>query len=415
MAKLKQAVGKWVCGDEFWDRQAEIELFVERVEAGGHLLLVAQRRMGKTSLMREVARRLQDRYICLFVDLQKAKGGPDAVVELGLAVHPHESLWQKARGAMGSACTKALDRIEKIGGDEIAVTLRAGVTAGDWVSKADRLLATIATAGKPVLLLLDEVPILVNRLLRGEDGAVTAEGRRLADEFLSWLRDNSIRHQGTIRIVLSGSIGLEPVLHQAGLSATINTFEPFELKPWDDSVARGCLQALANQYDLELDEEVAVEMVGRLGCCIPHHVQLFFAQLRYWCIRTERAKPVLADVDVVYQEDMLGSRGHAELTHYEERLRLALGAEAFPLALEMLTEASVTRCLTREALDALQAGYALREEPASEAEKRILWILEHDGYLKPNEEGYVFVSTLLRDWWRRRHGSNYTPVLKRKV
>ncbi|KKL51383.1 hypothetical protein LCGC14_2296030, partial [marine sediment metagenome] len=408
MGKLKQAVGKWVCGDEFWDREADVELFIERVEAGGHLLLVAQRRMGKTSLMREVARRLQDSYICLFVDLQKAKGGPDAVVELGLAVHPHKSLWQKARGALGSACTKALDRIEKIGGDEIAVTLRAGVTAGDWASKADRLLATIAAAGTPVLLLLDEVPIMVNRLLRGRDGAVTAEGKRLADEFLSWLRQNSIRHQGTIRMVLSGSIGLEPVLHQAGLSATINTFEPFELRPWDESVARGCLQALANQYNLELDEEVAVEMVDRLGCCIPHHVQLFFAQLRYRCVRAGRDRPVLADVEAAYEEDMLGSRGHAELTHYEERLRLVLGAEEFPLALEMLTEASVTGRLTREALEALQGRYALGEEPASEAEKRILWILEHDGYLRPDEEGYAFVSTLLRDWWRRRHGSNYT-------
>lgn len=414
MAKLKQAVGKWVCGDEFWDREADIELFLERIEAGGHLLLVAQRRMGKTSLMREVARRLEGDYTCLFVDLQKAKGGPDAVVELGLAVHPHKSLWQKARGALGSACTTALDRIEKIGGDDIAVTLRAGVTAGDWASKADRLLAIIAAGGKPVLLLLDEVPIMVNRLLRGADGAITAEGRELAYEFLSWLRDNSIRHQGKIMMVLSGSIGIEPVLHEAGLSATINTFEAFELRPWDKSVAQGCLQALASQYDLELDEEVAADMVDRLGCCIPHHVQLFFAQLRYWCVRAGVNRPVLADVETVYQEDMLGSRSHAELTHYEERLRLVLGAEAYPLALEMLTEASVVGRLTREALDALEGRYAPGEEPASGTEKHILWILEHDGYLRPDEDGYAFVSTLLRDWWRKRHGFNYTPVLDRK-
>ena len=95
--KLKQAHGNWVEGDRFWDREKDIELFIERIEEGAHLLLVAQRRMGKTSLMREVARRLDDRYICLSVDLQKASSASDAVAELSLKLQPHRTLWQKTR------------------------------------------------------------------------------------------------------------------------------------------------------------------------------------------------------------------------------------------------------------------------------------------------------------------------------
>ena len=111
---------------------------------------------------------------------------------------------------------------------------------------------------------------------KGADYRITPERRQQADLFLSWLRENSIRHQGKIRIVLSGSIGLEPVLRQGRLSATLNNFEPFELKPWDEDTACGCLEALAASYELEFEPGVPGEMVEMLGCCIPHHVQMFF-------------------------------------------------------------------------------------------------------------------------------------------
>jgi AAA+ ATPase superfamily predicted ATPase len=70
--KLKQAYGNWVEGDRFWDRESDIELMINKLDEGAHILLVAQRRMGKTSLMKEIKRQLSERYTSLFVDLQKA-------------------------------------------------------------------------------------------------------------------------------------------------------------------------------------------------------------------------------------------------------------------------------------------------------------------------------------------------------
>ena len=209
----------------------------EKLAEGAHLLLVAQRRMGKTSLLREVMRRLDDEYVCLFVDLQKAANAAEAIVELALAVRPHKSLWGKATGVFGNVFDKIKDMVDKVEVGDLAVTLRSGITAGDWANKGNQLLAVLAASKKPVIVFCDEVPIMVNRLLKGSDGRVTPEGRAQADEFMSWLRRNTIDHKGKIRFVVSGSIGFEPVLHQARLSATLNTFESFELKPWADNVA----------------------------------------------------------------------------------------------------------------------------------------------------------------------------------
>ena len=121
------------------------------------------------------------------------------------------------------------------------------------------------------------------------------------------------------------------------------------------------------------------------------------------------------EISEVYKNDMLGVRGHAELTHYEERLEQVLGKEMLPLALDMLTQAAVTGHLTPQALAALQKEYTFEEQSFNDVQKEILWVLEHDGYLKPVPKGYAFVSRLLKNWWVNRYRLSFIPILKRGV
>lgn len=413
--KLKQSYGNWVTGDRFWDRETDLELFIEKIEEGANILLTAQRRMGKTSLMREAARLLSKRYLCLFIDLQKADNPADAIVELSIALRPYKPLWTKTKEVFVNVLNRLMEVVDKVDVNELSITLRAGLSSGNWAEKGNQLLGIIASSDKPVLLLMDEVPLMVNRMLKGENFLITPERRAVADEFMSWLRKNSLVYQGKVRIVLSGSIGFEPVLNQAGLSATINNFSPFELKPWNEETAITCLEALANEYGLKLEEGTAAAMSRRLGCCIPHHVQMFFTQVYERCRRRKRMEFFADEVNDVYESEMLGIRGHAELTHYEERLKLVLGPEIFPLALEILTETAVSRCLSKETLLALQRFYEFKERTVKDAQEEILRVLEHDGYVKKEPEGYSFVSHLLRDWWEKRYGHFHVPVLERVV
>lgn len=419
LAKLKQAYGNSVTGEHFWGRDEEIALFLERIDAGAHQLLVAQRRMGKTSLMRETAARLTqaDTYICLFVDLQKAKTSADAVVELSLATRPYKPLWSKTTDAFKNVLGKLIDTLDKVDIGELGITLRAGLSSGNWAEKGNQLLDILAGAEKPVLLLLDEVPVFINRLLKGSDSEyrITAERREQADEFMSWLRANSLKHQGKIRMVISGSIGLEPVLRQAGLSATINNFVPFELRPWDRATAAGCLEALANEKGLVYGPEAIDGILNRLGVFIPHHVQMFFDYLYQHCRRKKSLAFHAYEVDDVYNKEMLSIRGHAELTHYEERLKMVLGQESYTMAVDMLSECALTARLTREALIRFQSLYEFPDRSVPDVQKEILWVLEHDGYIVPDSTGYRFVSPILRDWWRKRYENMYIPVSERKV
>jgi hypothetical protein len=413
--RLKQSQGNVVTGDRFWDRENDIELFIEKIDEGAHILLVAQRRMGKTSLMAEVARRIHDKYVILFVDLQKARSGADATAELSVCVRPYIKLWEKTKGIFSNVVNKIHGSIERIQVGELSIILRSGLSEGNWTDKGDQLFEILAASENPVVIFMDEVPIMVNRMLKDEDYKITPERKTQVDEFMSWLRKNSIKHQGKIRIVISGSIGLEPILRQARLSATINNFMPFELKSWDEKTAIECLAALANEYGVKFEAGTTGKMVEKLGLCIPHHVQMFFGHVYDRCRRRNNMVCTIKDVEEIYKNEMLGVRGHAELTHYEERLEKVLGIELSKFAFDMLTEAAVVCRLDREAIAAFQKEYTQSITNVDEAQREILQVLEHDGYLKKTSDGFVFESMLLRDWWKNRHETSFTSVLKRGV
>jgi len=69
---MRKGGSNWVEGEKFFDRTKELEALEERVREGNHTLLTAQRRMGKTSLVRELQRRLKEteNFHVVFVDLE---------------------------------------------------------------------------------------------------------------------------------------------------------------------------------------------------------------------------------------------------------------------------------------------------------------------------------------------------------
>ncbi len=412
MAKrLKKAFGRVVSGELFWNREKETELFIEKLREGAHITLVAQRRMGKTSLLAETAKMMDGEFICIFVDLQQAKDGPDAIVEMGKKIHErYPSLWKKAKGVFGNI----IAQLEGINVGEFGIKLRAGITKSDWTQRGDQLLSLLKQEKQPVVIMIDELPILINHMLRKDGDGLTPEGRAEAEEFMGWLRKNSIEHQGDIRFVVSGSIGLEPVLHQVGLIATINNFVPFELKPWGISAAKGCLEALANEYNVTYEEGVIERICEKLGSNIPHHVQMFFDRIYDRCKHRGEMNVLIKDIDVIYEQEMLSARSQSDLMHYEERLKSVLGDEVVSLAFEMLTEAAVVGKLDAKSISAFQTFYTFDDRDIKEVQKEILWVLEHDGYLRQKNDYYIFVSSLLCDWWKARYRGFYTPILERE-
>ena len=419
---LRKAGANWVEGeDRFFDRKADLAALAERVRDRNHTLVVAQRRMGKTSLVRELLRRLgkTGEFETLFIDVEDADAAPDAIAAIAAGLMSVQGARQRIMAVFGNALREAGDRVHELSFAEIRVKLRAGVDTGNWRRRGDEVFAALAANDRPVVLAIDELPILVDRLLRGGGESITPEGRRAADTFLSWLRKNGQTHRDRVILILSGSVSLEPILRRAGLSAQANIYSPYDLKPWDEETASACLGALAKTYGLDLPTAVRSDMCRRLRCSIPHHVQLFFDCLHEYLRRSGQRGATLDDVEGVYRNDMLGARGQIGLDHYETRLRTTLGNHGYRLALDLLTEAAVAGGFLRD--DAIGRYREYFEAQDAEAKRDIIPVeevlrqLEHDGYLEQGNEGFRFVSGLLEDWWRARHGRYFVPIARREA
>ena len=404
----------WVYGDRFFDRGAEIEALRERVENGTHTLLTGQRRMGKTSLVRELLRRLDDegRFATVFVDLEAAMNGADAVAEMAIQAQSVQSIWRRIQMWSANRLGDIRDNVEEVGVSELKVRLRAGMDAGNWQRDGDRFFEALAANERPVVLAIDELSILVNRLLKGHDYRITPERREATDRFMSWLRRNCQAHPGKVCLIVSGSVGLGPILRQAGLSAQANVFVPFDLQPWSRETSMDCLAALARGQGVNLSEEVRGEMCRRLRCCVPHHVQQFFHHLHQHLVKNQGNETAVADVEQVYEHELLSVRGQIDLVHYEDRLRMVLGNRSYTVALGLLTEAAVNGgLLAHETVRCYREMSPSSPDDEEVSVDHVLYSLEHDGYLESVDGGYGFVSGLLEDWWRARHGQYFTPII----
>ena len=403
----------WVDGDRFFDRETELRLLRERVANGTHTLLTAQRRMGKTSLVRELLRRLEEerKFATVFVDLEGAMDAPDAITEMAAQSSSVRSVRSRMASWLTSTLRDLRENIDELRVSELRVKLRAGLDAGNWQRTGDDMFEALASNDRPVVLAIDELPILVNRLLKGHEYRITTERKAAADSFMGWLRKNCQTHQGRVTLIISGSVGLEPVLRQAGLSAHGNVYLPYDLGPWTQQTAAECLVALSRGYDVTLSEDVGVEMCRRLRCCVPHHVQRFFHHLYEHLLSDGRREATLGDVEYVYQRDLLSVRGQVDLSHYEERLRLVLGDQSYTYALILLSEAAVNGGFLTYTV--IERYSAMTSEDDRDGVTNVLYVLEHDGYLERSNGGYRFVSGLLEDWWRSRHGQRFTSITER--
>ena len=406
---LESATGRWVSGVDFFDRVRELRVLDGQVRAGNHVLLSGQRRMGKTSVARELGRRLTEsgEWTMLFADVEDATCPEDVIADIARVayrVRPIVSRW-------GGLARNLLGAVEEFGVGDFRLKVRAELNAGNWRDHGERLLRSCAEHDRRVLLVIDELPVFLKRMLRKTDGAVRVEG------FLSWLRRAFQEIGGNSPVlIVSGSVGLAPMVHRLGISDRINYLFPFRIGPWSREVSVKCFDQLAkSSTDIPFDSGVSGAVYDQLGLGVPHHLQSFFESLRVFAMMENRDRVTVDDVSRVYRTHLLGPFGQNDLAHYENRLQDGLDDQSQPIAMEVLAEAATQEVFTPSARVRLGELYSRIVERAPSRVSEVIDMLLHDGYLEAQEDGYRFPSRLLRDWWAVRFRDHHVPIERRSL
>ena len=143
---LRKAGSNRVDGDRSFNRETELESLEERMRDGTHTLLTAQRRMGKTSLVRELLRRLAEgeEHETVFVDLEAAADPADAIAEICVQARPLHGAWGRIKDSFVNILNDAGDHFEELAVADMKVKLRAGIDAGNWPQRGDAVFASPA-------------------------------------------------------------------------------------------------------------------------------------------------------------------------------------------------------------------------------------------------------------------------------
>lgn len=403
---MRSSTGRWVTGDDFFDREPELQILESRVRDGNHVLLTGQRRMGKTSLAKELGQRLElDGWVSLFADVEGATCSEDVIADIAEGIHPIRPISSRITSVMSRWFD---ENVEEISASEFRLKIRAGLS-GSWRRWGNELIDQCAQHDQRVLLIIDELPIFLLRLLRDEDGL------RNVDAFLSWLRSVfQIRTTESPILLVSGSIGLGPLVQRLGIPDRINYLHPFRLGPWTRETSIECLQCLAESNELTIDSEVANAAYEALGSGVPHYVQSFFAHLHEFAVMRGLSHLTVDDANSVYRNALLGPSGQSDLAHYEARLKNALDEQSHRIALEILAEAATQGVFSSSARSSLERWYEPVVPTAAKMVKEVLDVLTHDGYLHADDDGYRFSFHLLETWWSIRFRDHHSPLESRK-
>lgn len=368
-------------GDDFFGRTKDLER-LWRLLPSNHILLLAPRRVGKTSLMyrlREMAgahgMRAAYRSVAGVSDelgfvsaLYAAALELDGTLLSRLVARPE---WAKLRALLPS-------EVEFAG---LAVAFGPGA-AGSWRDLGEALLSTLSRDdGARVLLLIDELPLFVSSLVRKDEV-------ERARAFLEWFRDLRQR-MDHVRWLLAGSVGLDSIAEEWRLTASINDLTPYRLNEFDPAETDAFLESRTRRAGYELTPQARAVLLRSVGWPIPFFLAHFIVAIDG--VR-DATTPVDEDAVRLAFQHLTAVQNRAVYSHWNERLDEQLPAAQASLARQILSVIANDPEGARE--DTLDAANA--------ASRRMLNMLLADGYIvQRDDDRWVFRSPLLRVYWQR--------------
>jgi hypothetical protein len=402
---MNNILGQPVEGEDFFDREGDTQQLWLTLEEGNHVLLLAPRRVGKTSLAHRVgAEALRFQWKFALVDVQGCRD------ELGFLDHLFQDL--KSAGVRVPVLARLTEWVTyarrelrgKVGAGDFSLEVHAGDghETSTLEHQIERLFQEIKSSGDKILIAVDELPVLLEALEDAEP-----DQRRLRG-FLNWFRGLRLRYRENVRWLLLGSVGLDTFAELRQLTATTNDLQPASLGAYDEPTAIAFLRTLATSKDIEMDEPLCRLVLEQIGWPLPFFLQLVFHEIYSLLGPPPRRKPGPQDVMKACQ-GLLSPQFYKHFEPWRGRLSEGLDVDHHKTARTILSALCVApEGQSRAHLVGLvQAKFPHKDnDDVARMVATTLGQLERDGYLlkqsSANSTTYAFRSFLLRGYWHAR-------------
>lgn len=386
-------IGKAVTGRDFFGRDQELADLGKAV-GSQHVMMLAPRRTGKTSLMLALTAQEQARgqATSVYASVAEAATELDFVRTVLHAAYETEEGKSLRPGWFESWRQRRKSRVKKV---EVAGTsVELDGIDPPWQQMAEEGFRKLMSSARPWLILIDELPALVLALAQQDPSGARVRA------FLHWFRN--LRQlpaaEKSLRFVLAGSIGLDAVTRRYDAAESLSDLMDWRLGPFDRGTAERFVTSLAEAQGMLLVPAVQQRLLEETEWLIPFHLQVLVCEL----VRCKRSLiPRLEDVDAAVEAALCHKLYFAT---WNERLHEVFGRADAEVARRVLTAcAHPARGATSSTLQTMLAHAFPDPVERSDKQRWIMDVLENDGYLEPtSEQRWRFRSALLRRYWQRR-------------
>jgi hypothetical protein len=382
---MKANAGGQIAPDEVVGREALITSLWEILEQQS-VILSAERRMGKTCVIKKMQAEAPSDKLAIYHDLEKVRSPLEFVEAIFQDVEEYLSKRQK----VASGTRKLL---KDLSGLEIKGFKLPKEIESDWKKILVEIIAdVVANKERQVILLWDEIPYMLQNI-----------GDRAAMDVLDTLR--SLRQTyPDVRMVFTGSIGLHHViasLKKAGYTnEPTNDMYPQDVPPISEPDAIKLALSLLEGEDIPTSnpEETAIAISQAVNC-IPFYMHHLVRKLK-----TQRSTVEPGTISEVINDCLLDPLNPWKMDHYQDRIDNYYNDQQRLYALNLLDILSNSdeSLLFDELLNRLRLESATQDKEIARA---VLRLLEKDYYLvRQKDLKYCFRYPLIKGYWQILRG-----------
>ena len=384
-------------------RDKIVELIWRRLEEKS-IIFVAERRVGKTTVLDVIKEKYDDNCIVIYSDLEKISSPIELVENVLNSTYEYQNKRGKAFKLFEDA--KGLfQNIEQIGKVKFSKKREK-----DWKSLLQKAIHSICDQSETrVVFLWDEIPYMLQKIHSKEKKSNSTENSAI--DIIDTLRA-LMGEIDNLRFVYTGSIGLHHVISEiAGdlPSQPTNNMQTIELKPLTKVYAKEMTEAYLEKEMVEYSDNDIVEIIYTECDRIPFYIEniikklsLIEDEITVEIVKNEIAKIIIDannELEMEHFRDRLSKYylGSTKDTNNHEIKRADIAKELLNFLAIADEPKSIDECNMY-----LKSVYSLENRDLT---IKLLDFLAKDYYIaKDLDNKYSFCFTLIKRWWIMAEG-----------
>lgn len=262
--KTQIKTGPPVEGNDFFGREKEINYAWDLINRGISLMLAAPRRVGKSSFAKKMLTKAAGaNWKYLYIDLEEVRN-EEEFIRLFIEKIQEESWWQKAKASISDNTLKILKSIQEI---EILGT-SVSLDTHAWKRNIYSQLKKLIEETGEILIVVDELTIFLNSLLKKENGKENVEF------FLNWLRSLRQITKTKARWIFCSSVSIQNFVNTHCLSHTLNDVKSFPIDEFTSTEAKNFIKNLDIPENIVFTDKHISYILKKLSWKLPFFIQI---------------------------------------------------------------------------------------------------------------------------------------------